>query len=162
MTKRSVFSGLIVDEHDNIVEVVYVGDEPCYVVDDAGFRRHIPTEQVDRKVFELMTNMIEGHEDLIFPAEKVLKFIQGYMKLNKNLNTVVLENPFDVNALLESASISYDLEFYEMVLDFCNYLLEIEPDNNNAQKLLKEAKKHNPAKFEWIKNLIDRAARLEN
>jgi len=65
MTKRSVFSGLIVDEHDNIVEVVYVGDEPCYVVDDAGFRRHIPTEQVDRKVFELMTNMIEGHEDLI-------------------------------------------------------------------------------------------------
>ena len=65
MTKRSVFSGLIVDEHDNTVEVVYVGDEPCYVVDDAGFRRHIPTEQVDRQVFELMTNMIEGHEDLI-------------------------------------------------------------------------------------------------
>ena len=65
MTKRSVFSGLIVDEHDNTVEVVYVGDEPCYVVDDAGFRRHIPTEQVDRQVFESMTNMIEGHEDLI-------------------------------------------------------------------------------------------------
>lgn len=65
MTHKPVFSGLIVDENDRPVEVSYVGGEPFYVVDDDGFRRHIPSEQVDRQVLESMREMIEGHEDLI-------------------------------------------------------------------------------------------------
>jgi hypothetical protein len=65
MTHKPVFSGLIVDEKDRPVEVSYVGGEPFYVVDDDGFRRHIPSEQVDRQVLESMREMIEGHEDLI-------------------------------------------------------------------------------------------------
>jgi hypothetical protein len=64
MTKP-LFSGLIVDENDNVVETVVVGDEPCYVVNDSGFRRHIPTEQVDRQVLDLMKEQISGHEDLL-------------------------------------------------------------------------------------------------
>lgn len=64
MTKP-LFSGLIVDENDNVVETVVVGDEPCYVVNDSGFRRHIPTEQVDRQVLALMKEQISGHEDLL-------------------------------------------------------------------------------------------------
>ncbi|MCC6957640.1 MAG: hypothetical protein IT316_12660 [Anaerolineales bacterium] len=65
MTKKAVFEGLVIDERDQPVEVVYVGDEPCYVVDDSGFRRHIPSEQVDRQVLQAMLEMIEGHEDLL-------------------------------------------------------------------------------------------------
>ena len=65
MPKHPVFAGLIVDEFDQPVEFVYVGDEPCYVVNDAGFRRHIPTEQVDRQVLEMMGELIEGHEGVI-------------------------------------------------------------------------------------------------
>jgi hypothetical protein len=42
-----------------------VGDEPCYVVDDAGFRRHIPSEQVDRQVLAQMAELIKGSEDLV-------------------------------------------------------------------------------------------------
>jgi hypothetical protein len=38
---------------------------PCYVVDDAGFRRHIPSEDVDRQILNWMKNAIEGHEDLL-------------------------------------------------------------------------------------------------
>lgn len=64
MTK-AIFEGLVVDELDQQVEVVYVGNEPCYVVNDAGFRRHIPAEMVDRQVFENMQEMITGHEDII-------------------------------------------------------------------------------------------------
>ena len=103
--------------------------------------------------------LCEGHEDLIQPAEKVLKFIKAYIKFNKKLNTVVLENPFDVETLLELAEISYELEFYESVLDFCNYVLEIESDNERSKKLIKQAKKHNPAKIEWIKDFINRASK---
>jgi hypothetical protein len=65
MPRQPVFAGLIVDENENPVEFTYVGDEPMYVVDDAGFRRHIPSEIVDRQVLELMKNQVEGHEDII-------------------------------------------------------------------------------------------------
>lgn len=63
--KRALFPGLVFDEQDRPAEVVYIGDEPCYVVDDDGFRRHIPSEQVDRHVLNSMTEQIEGHEDIL-------------------------------------------------------------------------------------------------
>jgi hypothetical protein len=65
MSYKPLFAGLIMDEQDHPVEVAHIGDEPCYVVDDAGFRRHIPTEQVDRQVLKSMSNIINGHESAI-------------------------------------------------------------------------------------------------
>jgi hypothetical protein len=73
VTKQALFSGLVFDENDRPAEVVYVGDEPCYVVDDVGFRRHIPAEQVDRQVLESMREMIAGHEDLL--SEQTAKML---------------------------------------------------------------------------------------
>ncbi len=73
MPKQALFAGLVVDEFDRPVEAAYVGDEPCYVVDDAGFRRHIPSEQVDRQVLKMMAEQIEGHEDLL--AEQAGKML---------------------------------------------------------------------------------------
>ncbi|MBN1149526.1 MAG: hypothetical protein JXA78_19855 [Anaerolineales bacterium] len=73
MPNQAVFAGLIFDEMDNPAEVVFVGDEPCYVVDDAGFRRHIPSEQVDRQVLGWMGEMIEGHEELV--SEQTAKML---------------------------------------------------------------------------------------
>jgi hypothetical protein len=65
MAKHPLFQGLIVDESDNPVDVTLVGGESCYVVNDAGFLRHISSEYVDRQVLQKMQEMIEGHEDLI-------------------------------------------------------------------------------------------------
>lgn len=73
MPKQPLFEGLIVDENDNPVETAYVGGEPCYVVNDAGFRRHIPSEDVDRQVLEKMSEMIAGHEDLL--SEQAAKML---------------------------------------------------------------------------------------
>jgi hypothetical protein len=73
MPRKPVFEGLVFDEQDNPVEVAYVGDDPCYVVDDAGFRRHIPSEQVDRQILEAMRKMIEGHEDIL--SEQTAKML---------------------------------------------------------------------------------------
>jgi hypothetical protein len=53
--------------------VTTVGDEPCYVVNDAGFHRHIPSESVDRQVLMTMGKMIEGHEDEL--AEQTAKML---------------------------------------------------------------------------------------
>jgi hypothetical protein len=63
MANQPLFKGLIFDENDQPVGVTEVGGEPCYVVDDAGFHRHIPSESVDRQVLQAMGKMIEGHED---------------------------------------------------------------------------------------------------
>ncbi len=65
MAVKPLFEGLVVDENDQPVEAVYVGNDPCYVVDDQGFKRHIPTEEVDRQVLQSMLEFIEGHEELI-------------------------------------------------------------------------------------------------
>ena len=65
MTHSPIFQGLIYDEADQVVEVSYVGDEPCYVVDDSGFQRHISSEYVDWQVLEKMKETIQGHEELL-------------------------------------------------------------------------------------------------
>ena len=70
---KAIFEGLVFDENDRPVEVVYVGEDPCYVIDDAGFRRHIPAEYVDHQVFQSMVDQIEGHEGII--SEQTAKML---------------------------------------------------------------------------------------
>ncbi|MEA4910442.1 MAG: hypothetical protein GYA17_11355 [Chloroflexi bacterium] len=65
MLKHALFAGLIVDENDQPVEVKQVGDEMFYVVNDAGFFRHISSEEVDRQILDRMVEQIHGHEDIL-------------------------------------------------------------------------------------------------
>ncbi|HEY5729692.1 MAG TPA: hypothetical protein VIS72_06540 [Anaerolineales bacterium] len=65
MPRQPLFAGLVLDEFGNAAESALVGDEPCYVVDDAGFRRHIPAEQVDKQVLGQIADLMKGSEDLI-------------------------------------------------------------------------------------------------
>lgn len=73
MPRQPLFSGLVIDESGNIAESALVGDEPCYVVDDAGFRRHIPSEQVDRAVLAQFAGLMKGSEGLI--SEQAAKML---------------------------------------------------------------------------------------
>ena len=73
MSKQPLFAGLVFDENDNPVETAFVGNEPCYVVDDAGFRRHIPAEQVDLQVLEIFKQSIDGNESLL--SEQAAKML---------------------------------------------------------------------------------------
>jgi hypothetical protein len=68
MANQPLFAGLIVYEHERPVGTAFVGQEPCYVVDDSGFRRHILSEQVDRQVLKIMRQQIEGNEDTLSEA----------------------------------------------------------------------------------------------
>jgi hypothetical protein len=73
MPRQPLFAGLVVDEFGNIAESALVGDEPCYVVNDAGFRRHIPSEQVDKQVLGQIAELMKGSEDLI--SEQTAKML---------------------------------------------------------------------------------------
>ena len=73
MPKQPLFAGLVFDENNRPAETALVGDDPCYVVDDAGFRRHIPSEQVDRQVLAQMQELIKGSENLV--SEQAAKML---------------------------------------------------------------------------------------
>lgn len=73
MSPQPIFAGLIFDENDQPVEVAYVGNEPMYVVNDAGFRRHIPSAEIDLQVLKMMTDLIEGNENLV--SEQTAKML---------------------------------------------------------------------------------------
>jgi len=73
MANKAVFEGLVFDEEDNILDVSYVGDEACYVVDDQGFSRHIPSDQVDCQVLDVMRDQIIENKDLI--SEQTAKML---------------------------------------------------------------------------------------
>jgi hypothetical protein len=72
MTRQALFAGLVVDENDRAVETAYVGDEPHYVVDDDGFRRHVRAAVVDHQVLSALREQILAHKDLV---------LEGAMKM---------------------------------------------------------------------------------
>jgi len=73
MPRQPLFAGLVIDEFGNVAESALIGDEPCYVVDDAGFRRHIPSEQVDRQVLGQIANSMKGSEEYL--SEQTAKML---------------------------------------------------------------------------------------
>jgi hypothetical protein len=90
MPRQALFAGLVFDETDRPTEVAYVGAEPCYVVDDAGFRRHIPAEQVDRQVLDEIKNLIKGNEGLL--SEQTAKMLGSEDPFSKAMIANQLKN----------------------------------------------------------------------
>ncbi len=64
----ALFTGLIRDEEDEPVETVMVGNVPCYVVLDDGFRRHIEAETVDRQVLAMLRDQFMEHKEVFTEA----------------------------------------------------------------------------------------------
>ena len=73
VTTKAVFQGLIFDENDQPLSTTFVGNEACYVLDDADFKRHIPASQIDKQIVEAIRCQVEENKDLI--AEQTIKMI---------------------------------------------------------------------------------------
>lgn len=65
MAQHPLFPGLIFDENDQPLETETVGQESFYIVDDNGFRRYVPSADIDRQIWEIFTKGVEGNEDLL-------------------------------------------------------------------------------------------------
>jgi hypothetical protein len=66
--RTALFAGLIRDEKLQPVDTVMVGDMPNYVIDDAGFRRHVEAEVVDRRVIALLREQFMEHREIATDA----------------------------------------------------------------------------------------------
>lgn len=116
MSKQPLFAGLVIDEDGRLAETAFIGNEPCYVVDDAGFRRHIPSEQIDRAVLGQMADMMKGSEDLLSEqAAKMMGQDDPFSKamIEKQLKNV--DQQFD--ALLQQG-IPEDMRAYLGMMGF--------------------------------------------
>jgi len=65
MAAEPLFKGLISDEFDHPVDTAIVGSEPCYVIDDDGFKRHVPSRPIDLEILRSLFKQVEGNEDII-------------------------------------------------------------------------------------------------
>jgi hypothetical protein len=64
----ALFAGLVQDEDGHPVDVVQVGHVPNYVIEDAGFRRHVEAEAVDRRVIEMLREQFLAHREIATEA----------------------------------------------------------------------------------------------
>ena len=106
----------VVDELGRAAEAALVGDEPCYVVDDAGFRRHIPSEQVDRQVLAQMADLMKGSEDFI--SEQTAKMLGQEDVFTKAAIEQQLKNIDKQFDQLMQAGIPEDLRAYLGMMGF--------------------------------------------
>ena len=65
MSKKALFAGLVVDEDGRPVEPATIGDEAFYIVDDAGFKRHVPAEDIDRTVLSELRDQTLANRDAV-------------------------------------------------------------------------------------------------
>jgi len=73
MARTAVFAGLVSDEFGQAVNVGFLGDEAYYIVNDAGFERHVLAEIVDRQVLRQLSEQVLAQRDLV--VEGTLKFL---------------------------------------------------------------------------------------
>ena len=116
MARQPLFAGLVVDEYDQVAETAMVGDEPCYVVNDAGFRRHIPSADVDRQVLAYFQNLIAGHEDLV--SEQTAKMLGQEDPFTRAVLTNQIEHIGDQFDALVETGLTEDARLYLGMIGF--------------------------------------------
>jgi hypothetical protein len=62
MTMEPLFLGLVFSEDEKPLAATQVGEAPCYILDDAGFRRHIRARDLDESILRWLWEQIRGHE----------------------------------------------------------------------------------------------------
>jgi hypothetical protein len=130
MPRQPLFAGLVFDELGRPADTAYVGDEPCYVVDDFGFKRHIPSEQVDRAVLTQIADLMKGSEDLI--SEQTAKMLGQEDVFTKAAIEAQLKNIDKQFDQLMQAGIPEDMRQYmgmtsfKIIINFHGEVIRVE------------------------------------
>jgi hypothetical protein len=73
MSKKALFAGLVVDENERPVDSTVVGGDAFYIVDDDGFKRHVPAEDIDKVVLkELRDQTLANRQAVTEGAMKMM------------------------------------------------------------------------------------------
>ncbi len=116
MSRKALFEGLVFDEYDRPLEAGSIGAEPAYVIDDAGFRRYVPSEQIDRVVLNEMKKLIQGNEGLL--SEQAAKMIGAEDPFSKAMIETQLKNIDKQFEMLFEVGIPEDMRAYLGMIGF--------------------------------------------
>lgn len=113
-----------------------------YVVNDAGFRRHVPSEQVDRAVLSQIAGMMKGSEE--FLSEQTAKMIGQEDIFTKAMLENQIKNidkQFDQllqTGLPEDMRIYLGMVGFKVVINVHGEVLRVEqpsaPDNEGGEE----------------------------
>lgn len=131
-----LFKGLVVDEKDKVVQTGLIGTEPCYIVDDAGFKRHIPSEQIDLEVLGKLGEQVKGNEELI--ADQTAKmtgqddlfshaFIENQLKNMDKQFSILLQT-----GLPEESRAYLGMMGFKVVIDIHGTIVRIDQPTSQA------------------------------
>ena len=116
MSTKAVFEGLVFDEDDQPLSTAFVGNDICYVVNDAGFLRHVSAEKIDHQVVDAIRGQVEENKDLI--AEQTIKMIGDVDLFTHAIIQNQLENLDDQFNHLLSTGIPENARVYLGMLGF--------------------------------------------
>jgi len=129
MLKKPLFNGLVYDENDRLVNTAYVGEDPCYVVEDQNFLRHIASEKIDRQVFNAIKDQIEGHEEIISSqTAQMIGQDDPFTKAMINTQLKHIDDQFEallVSGIPEEARTYLGMMGFKIIINFHGDVLEI-------------------------------------
>lgn len=73
MAKQALFHGLVFNEDNEEADLRNIGEEAHYVINDAGFKSHVPAEEIDRAVLRALLAQITEHQELV--SDNALKML---------------------------------------------------------------------------------------
>ena len=129
MPRQALFAGLVFDENDHPLEAASIGVEPAYVINDAGFRRHVPAEQIDRVVLNEIKKLIQGNEG--FLSEQTAKMIGAEDPFSKAMIETQLKNIDKQFEMLFEVGIPEEMRAYlgmigfKVIVDYHGQVLEV-------------------------------------
>ena len=136
MARQPLFAGLVFDEYDRPLEAGSIGSEPAYIINDAGFRRHIPAEQIDRFILNEMKKMIQGNEG--FLSEQAAKMIGADDLFSRAMIENQLKHIDKQFDMLFEVGVPEDMRAYlgmsgfKVIVDYHGQVLEVRPGGGSG------------------------------
>jgi len=131
MTRQALFVGLVFDEFDRPLEGGSIGSDPAYIINDDGFRRHIPAEQIDRVILNEIKKLIQGNEGLL--SEQAAKMMGADDLFSRAMIENQLKNIDKQFDMLFEVGIPEDMRAYlgmsgfKVMVDYHGQVLEVRP-----------------------------------
>ena len=127
--RKPLFGGLVFDEYDRVLETGNIADEAVYIINDAGFKRHVPAEKIDGLVVAEIKKSITGQEN--FLSEQAAKMMGTNDLFSKALIENQLKNIEKQFGQLIETGIPDDMRAYlgmsgfKVTVDYHGDILEI-------------------------------------
>jgi hypothetical protein len=71
--RQALFGGLVYNEEGQLAEIAFIGAEPHYVIMEGDFKRHVPSELVDRQVIQVIQQQAMANKEIV--TEQIMSML---------------------------------------------------------------------------------------